>query len=91
MSDDKHNCIACPVEVRGLYAAASNALGAWSRSDDRSRIAHKMDELRDALDRIEPIVTAHFDGLNLLTNERTKPAQGEPVSVADQRKYGVIR
>ena len=77
--------------MRGLYAAASNAFGAWSRGDERSRVAHKMDELREALDRFEPIVNAHFDGLNRITGERGKPVQGEPVSVADQRKYGVIR
>ena len=59
---DKHNCIACPVEVRALYAAASNASGAFERGDNPQRIAHKMKELRDAVHSIQPIVDAHFEG-----------------------------
>ncbi len=72
MADDKHRCDACPVEVRGLYAAAHNAHGAWSRGDSPSRIAHKMDELAHAIARIAPIVEAHFAGLDLRTGERRK-------------------
>lgn len=86
--DDDHKCIACPVEVRGLYAAASNALGAWKRRDDPSRVARKMAELEEAIATITPVVDGHFDGLNLMTGKRTP---GSPVSMEDQRKYGVIR
>lgn len=57
---DEHKCAACPVEVRGLYAAAHNALGAWRRGDRLDRVTHKMDELADALTRLAPIVEAHF-------------------------------
>lgn len=85
---DEHKCSACPVEVRGLYASAANAFGAWSRHDDPSRVARKMQELSEALDLIKPIVEAHFDGLNLMTGQRT---QGSPVSAEDRSKYGVIR
>lgn len=86
--DNEHNCIACPVEVRGLYATASNALGAWRRKDDPSRVERLMAELEKALTVIEPIVEKHFEGLDLTTGKRT---QGSSVSVEDQRKYGVIR
>ena len=85
---DKHKCSACPVEVRGLYATAANAFGAWDRGDDPSRVARKMAELNEALELIKPIIDAHFDGLNLMTGQRT---QGSPVSGEDLSKYGVIR
>lgn len=58
---DEHKCAACPAEVRGLYAAAHNALGAWKRGDHLDRVKHKMDELADALTCIEPIVKDHFE------------------------------
>lgn len=85
---DEHNCIACPVEVRGLYATASNALNAWKCKDDPSRVARLMANLEEALSIIAPIVDKHFEGLDLMTGKRTP---GSPVSVADQNKYGVIR
>lgn len=60
MSDDEHKCLACPVEVRGLYAAAHNALGAYQRGDLGDRVGRKMAELADALARIAPHVEQHF-------------------------------
>ena len=63
--DNNHNCIVCPVIVRALYAAASNASRAFERRDSHQRMAHKMEELRDATERMKPIVDAHFDEVNL--------------------------
>lgn len=61
MSDAEHKpCTACPVEVRGLYASAHNALGAWKRGDKPDRVRHKMDELADAIALLAPLVDAHF-------------------------------
>ena len=61
MNDDaKHSCSACPVEVRGLYAAAYNAIGAWERGDSLERVRRRMDELSNAIDRMRPIVDEHF-------------------------------
>jgi hypothetical protein len=57
-------CPACPVEVRGLYAAAHNAVGAFERAmsgtGDAERAVRKLAELRDAVAKMKPIVEAHF-------------------------------
>lgn len=52
-------CIACPLEVRDLAATAHNLLGAIERSE-WDRVASKALGLRDALQRIQPHIDAHF-------------------------------
>lgn len=66
-ADEDHKCLACPDEVRGLYAAAGNAISAWKRVPSTfsipARMAQKMEDLEEALRVIEPIVCKHFDAL----------------------------
>ena len=54
-------CMACPVEVRGLYAVAFNLL-ILRRDPDRwqRKIGERLDELQAAVDRLTPIIDAHF-------------------------------
>ena len=59
------SCPACPVEVRGLYASAHNAvlaveaaqgeMGSWERA------FRKMAELKSAVEAMQPIVDKHFE------------------------------
>lgn len=57
-------CMACPVEVRALYAAAHNAVGAIDRAlqghGDRARAIRKLYELKEEVERFKPIVERHF-------------------------------
>lgn len=57
-------CIACPVEVRGLYASASNAVRAVASARDGAgsweRAFRKLAELGEAVTLMAPIVEAHF-------------------------------
>lgn len=57
-------CAACAVEVRGLYATGHNALLAFDAAQgghgDWSRFYREMEELRDAVAKMAPIVGAHF-------------------------------
>lgn len=57
-------CPACPLEVRGLYAAAHNAVLAFERAlrgeGDAERAVRKLAELKDAVAKMTPIVEAHF-------------------------------
>lgn len=57
-------CDACPLEVRGLYATAHNAVLAFEAAmkgdGDASRAIRKMRELKDAVEVFRPIVEAHF-------------------------------
>lgn len=57
----RHGCIACPVEVRGLFAVAFNLLN-LRKDPDRwnHKIGERLDELQVAVDRLRPIVDAHF-------------------------------
>ena len=55
-------CMACPVEVRGLYAVAYNILNLRSDPDRWQRkIEKRLEELQAAVDRLTPIIDAHFD------------------------------
>jgi hypothetical protein len=57
-------CMACPVEVRGLYAVAYNLLNLYN-SQDSQRVIRKlpssMAELQDAVNKLAPFVEDHFN------------------------------
>jgi len=59
-----HSCIACPVEVRDLYATAHNATlafeAALSGHGDSARAVRKLRELKESVERMKPIVEVHF-------------------------------
>lgn len=57
---DRIPCIACPVEVRELFASAHNLVNA-AVSGDINRTNKKMNEMADAVLRMQPIVAAHFE------------------------------
>lgn len=58
-------CIACPTEVRNLYATAHNAVSAIERAIQGSgswERAHRMvTELKSAVETMKPIVERHFE------------------------------
>lgn len=58
------DCPACPAETRNLYAVASNAMNAFDAmrkgEGGDARFYRKMEELRDGVERIRPLVDAHF-------------------------------
>lgn len=61
-----HNCVWCPVETRGLYAYAYNAVLALdlarSGLGDQARADRKLAELRTAvMDLYGPEVNEHFE------------------------------
>lgn len=54
-------CLACPNEVRGLYAVAFNLLNLRKDLDRWNRkIAERLDELQHAVDAVQPFIDAHF-------------------------------
>ena len=58
-------CIACPQEVRNLYATAFNLINLCKQVEaDPERVKRKlperMAELKAAVDKLTPIVEAHF-------------------------------
>jgi len=59
-----HSCIACPVEVRGLYATAANMVIAvqmvLSGDCGPERAGRKLLELQEAVEKMRPIVEEHF-------------------------------
>jgi hypothetical protein len=59
-----HACMACPLEVRDLYATAHNAAGAVRRAvkgeGEMERALRKLGELEASLARFAPIMAAHF-------------------------------
>ena len=63
---DEGKCPACPVVVRGLYAAAHNAVGSFERmmasGESADRTIRKMQELRRAVERFRFVVDHHFSG-----------------------------
>ena len=61
-----HDCPACPTVVRDLYAVAYNAVTSWRADPNRAeaRTARKMAELANVLERLRPIVDAHFEALH---------------------------
>ncbi len=57
LDDRPHHCVACSVDVRGLYAVAHNML-------NREReIGERMRELKVVVDKLTPMVQAHFIAL----------------------------
>jgi hypothetical protein len=59
--DDSAPCPACPAEVRGLYAVAFNLLNLRKDPDRWQRkIGERLDELQAAVDKMTPIIDAHF-------------------------------
>ncbi len=66
VSELRHQCPACPVEVRGLYAVASNTVNLVDNPDRWERkIGERMAEMKDAVDKLMPIVDAHFKALGM--------------------------
>ena len=66
----KHQCIYCPFEVRGLFAVAHNAIGAYeNRTFQPDRAERKMAELRQYLTDIQPGMDKHFQGIRLAHQE----------------------
>ena len=57
-------CLACPVQVRGLYAVAHNLTTLYHSGDPdriRRKLHERMQELEDALKQLTPFVEAHFE------------------------------
>lgn len=56
--------MACPVEVRSLFAAAHNAWGALDRArhgtEDWDRAWRKLNDLGKQVQAFQPIMDAHF-------------------------------
>ena len=64
LSETPHHCLACSVEVRGLYAVAHNTVAMHSDPERwDQKIDERMDELQAAVDKLTPIVEAHFTAL----------------------------
>jgi hypothetical protein len=63
-----HSCIACPVEVRSLYASAHNAVGAVRRAleggGDWSRAKRKLAELEETVARMRLVMDGHAGALD---------------------------
>ena len=58
----KHECIYCPMEVRGLFAQAFNACNAYeNRNFQPERCERKMAELRAYIEEIQPGLDRHFE------------------------------
>lgn len=60
---DKPACLACPAEVRGLYAVAFNLLNLFLPGQEERRerkLGERLDELRGAVKTIQPFIDAHF-------------------------------
>lgn len=58
----QHQCIACPVEVRALYAVAFNLLNLRDDPDRWQRKIHeRLNELQSAVSALTPIVDKHFN------------------------------
>jgi hypothetical protein len=65
---DGKPCPMCPVEVRGLYGAAHNALDRFDDIFKRGydgdsawfKLREKMEELRAAVETVRPLADAHF-------------------------------
>jgi hypothetical protein len=62
--DGPVTCMACPVEVRGLFAVAANACKAFEAAvdgvGDVERFKRQMAELRREVDLFQLIVDRHF-------------------------------
>lgn len=60
----KPPCTACSIEVRGLYASASNAVSAWESYrlgfGNLARFVRRAADLGESVGRFRPIVEAHF-------------------------------
>ena len=57
----KESCIACPGEVRGLYAVAFNLLNLRNDPDRWNRkIGERLHELEMAVNALTPLIEAHF-------------------------------
>ena len=54
-----HRCCCCPIEVRGLFAVAHNLLQA-NGSGNWSKVWQLLGELRIEVDKMQPLVDAHF-------------------------------
>ena len=59
-----HQCLACPLPVRDLYAAAHNAVMALAPLDLDPRADRKVSELHTVVERLRPAVESHFNALN---------------------------
>lgn len=59
-----HSCMACPLEVRGLYATAANMVitvqMVLQGQCDPERAARKLLELQEAVEKMRPIMEEHF-------------------------------
>lgn len=56
----RKTCVACPVEVRDLYAVVSNYIGAVERNDDPCRVARKFLAMKQSCASVGAIVSKHF-------------------------------
>lgn len=63
---DGKPCPACPMEIRNLAAVAHNLLNRWDmveRGGDacaRAKFRQKLEDLRDAVKQVQPLMDAHF-------------------------------
>jgi hypothetical protein len=56
---DGDACPMCPTPIRNLYAVAYNLIRRW-RSGQKDKAAESMEELRKAVECVQPYVDAHF-------------------------------
>lgn len=61
-----HHCLACPVEVRDLYAVATNLLNELDRPGAQLTCHgwRKVEDLRQSVVRMKKIVDQHFKDIN---------------------------
>lgn len=64
-----HRCSFCPVSVRTLYASAYNAMLALDMAraglGDWDRAWRKFAEMRDIVTALQPLLDAHFRGVEI--------------------------
>lgn len=66
LGDTPHHCVACSIEVRGLYAVAHNTVNLLDDPDRWERkIRERMQEMQVVVDKLTPIVEAHFTALGM--------------------------
>jgi hypothetical protein len=60
-----NRCIACPMEVRNLFAVAKNVV---TSINDMERLGHKLQQLKMAVKNFQPIIDQHFSDPKHWTN-----------------------
>lgn len=59
-------CIACPHQVRGIYAVAFNLINLFDGEDEERlnrKLPERIQELRNAVTALQPFIDAHFEAI----------------------------